>query len=108
MVKTLYQPMIKCICVVCIDLSVDAMDVSGESQIDIDHHMFKQRLDLDGNPINEAPVKEDIGSDKDEKATNVSRILVIDREAREIIRLVASVRLSALSRLNRLTYNLDI
>ncbi len=55
-----------------LDLSVDAMDVSGESQIDIDHHMFKQRLDLDGNPINEAPVKEDVGSDKDEKATNVS------------------------------------
>ena len=53
------------------DLSVDAMDVSGESQIDIDHHMFKQRLDLDGNPINEAPVKEDVGSDTDDKAANV-------------------------------------
>ena len=47
------------------------MDVSGESQIDIDHHMFKQRLDLDGNPINEAPVKEDVGSDTDDKAANV-------------------------------------
>jgi len=27
------------------------MDVSGEHQIGIDHTIFKQRLDLQGNPI---------------------------------------------------------
>ncbi len=34
--------------------------------------------------------------------------MIIDCEAREIMYLVASVRLSPLSRLNRLTYDLDI
>ncbi len=36
-----------------------------------------------------------------------SNIVVIDREAREIMYLVASVHLSDLSRLNGLTYDLD-
>ena len=27
-------------------LSTDAMDVSGENQIDVDHNLFKQRLSL--------------------------------------------------------------
>ena len=37
------------------DLALDAMDVSGESQIDIDAHLLKQRLDLQGKPISETP-----------------------------------------------------
>jgi hypothetical protein len=40
------------------DLSVDAMDVSGEQQIDVDHHLWKQRIDLQGNKIDETPEKE--------------------------------------------------
>lgn len=40
------------------DLSIDAMDVSGEQQIDVDHHLWKQRIDLEGNKIDEAPEKE--------------------------------------------------
>lgn len=32
-------------------LSIDAMDVSGESQIDVISNVFKQRLHLDGTPI---------------------------------------------------------
>lgn len=32
-------------------LSIDAMDVSGESQIDVISNVMKQRLDLSGNPI---------------------------------------------------------
>jgi len=30
---------------------MDAMDVSGESQIDVISNIFKQRLHLDGTPI---------------------------------------------------------
>ena len=41
-------------------MSVDAMDVSGEQQIDVDHDVFKQRLDLDGNVIEATPQKEGI------------------------------------------------
>ena len=32
-------------------LSLDAMDVSGESQIDVISNVFKERLTLDGTPI---------------------------------------------------------
>ena len=34
------------------------MDVSGEQQLDVDHHLFKQRIDLEGNKLNEEPEKE--------------------------------------------------
>lgn len=37
----------------CLDVHVDAMDVAGENQIDIDHDMTKQRLNPDGSPIAE-------------------------------------------------------
>lgn len=37
------------------DLSVDAMDISGEQQIDLETNLLKQRLDSTGNPINETP-----------------------------------------------------
>ena len=40
------------------DLSIDAMDVSGEQQIDVDHNMYKQRLDNKGDPIRDRPIKE--------------------------------------------------
>ena len=33
---------------------MDAMDVAGDNQIDIDHGMWKQRLDPDGSAIGEA------------------------------------------------------
>ena len=41
----------------CDFLGIDAMDVSGEQHIDIEHNIYKRRLDLDGKPI-EDPQKE--------------------------------------------------
>ncbi|ESO99176.1 hypothetical protein LOTGIDRAFT_142052 [Lottia gigantea] len=41
----------------CSYLSIDAMDVSGEQQIDVDHHLFKHRLDKDGAAVSETPEK---------------------------------------------------
>lgn len=40
-------------------ISLDAMDSSGEQHLQIDHNIYKRRLSLEGNPI-EDPVKEDI------------------------------------------------
>ena len=39
-------------------LSTDAMDVSGENQIDVDHNLFKQRLSLSGEKLEDEPEKE--------------------------------------------------
>ncbi len=41
----------------CSYLTVDAMDVSGESQTDIIHNLYKTRLDLNGNVIENDIVK---------------------------------------------------
>ncbi|XP_018330661.1 endoplasmic reticulum-Golgi intermediate compartment protein 3 [Agrilus planipennis] len=43
----------------CSFLSLDAMDSSGEQHLQIQHNIYKRRLDLKGNPIQE-PVKEEI------------------------------------------------
>ncbi|KAJ8975848.1 hypothetical protein NQ317_007453 [Molorchus minor] len=39
--------------------SLDAMDSSGEQHLEIDHNIYKRRLDSEGKPIEE-PKKEDI------------------------------------------------
>ncbi|XP_046746901.1 endoplasmic reticulum-Golgi intermediate compartment protein 3 [Diprion similis] len=50
-------------------LSLDAMDTTGEQHLQIDHNVFKRRLDLDGKPIEE-PQKTDIANTKSpEKST---------------------------------------
>ncbi|XP_059608616.1 endoplasmic reticulum-Golgi intermediate compartment protein 3 [Phlebotomus argentipes] len=47
----------------CDYLSVDAMDTAGEQHLHIEHNVYKQRLDLDGNVITgDKPVKEMITS----------------------------------------------
>lgn len=45
------------------DLSIDAMDVSGEHQLDVLHSVFKQRLGLDGFPIEEVAEQYQIGGE---------------------------------------------
>ncbi|GLG99750.1 Endoplasmic reticulum-Golgi intermediate compartment protein 3 [Gryllus bimaculatus] len=42
-------------------LVLDAMDSSGEQHLQIEHNIYKRRLDLLGNPIEE-PQKEDLGA----------------------------------------------
>jgi len=41
----------------CSYLTIDAMDVSGESQTDIIHNLYKTRLDLNGKAIMNDPIK---------------------------------------------------
>jgi len=46
----------------CDFLGIDAMDVSGEQHIDIEHNIYKRRLDLDGKPIEDAQKDVQIGA----------------------------------------------
>lgn len=43
----------------CAYVSVDAMDISGEHQLDVDHNIFKKRLSSSGIPLAEGPKKHD-------------------------------------------------
>ncbi|XP_070209579.1 endoplasmic reticulum-Golgi intermediate compartment protein 3-like isoform X2 [Littorina saxatilis] len=45
-------------------LSIDAMDVSGEQQIDVDTNLLKQRLDASGEPLSESPQEEKLVTNK--------------------------------------------
>jgi hypothetical protein len=45
----------------CAYLSVDAMDISGEHQLDVSHNIYKKRLGPDGTPLKEAPPIKDSG-----------------------------------------------
>ena len=54
----------------CDFLGLDAMDVSGEQHIDIEHNVFKRKLDLDGKPIDDPQKQAAIGTGV--KTTNSS------------------------------------
>lgn len=45
----------------CAYLSLDAMDVSGQTQIDVSHDVYKKRLDKNGNPISTAVQEKKLG-----------------------------------------------
>ena len=49
------------------DLSIDAMDVSGEHQLDVLHSIYKQRLTPEGQPINEQPEEIKLGAEHEEE-----------------------------------------
>lgn len=47
----------------CAFLSVDAMDISGEHQLDVEANLFKKRLDPKGNPVEEVAEETVIGDE---------------------------------------------
>ncbi|KAK9834138.1 hypothetical protein WJX81_001409 [Elliptochloris bilobata] len=45
-------------------LSLDAMDISGEMHLDVDHDVYKRRLDKDGKIIPDSVTKHEVGPEK--------------------------------------------
>ncbi|XP_071105582.1 endoplasmic reticulum-Golgi intermediate compartment protein 3-like [Haliotis cracherodii] len=62
----------------CAYLSIDAMDVSGEQQIDVDHNLFKQRLDTDGKAVSDKPEKQELGDASKDLVANVTKPKELD------------------------------
>lgn len=56
------------------DLSLDAMDSAGDQHLHIEHNIYKRRVDLSGNPIEEAK-KEEIITSTMKKENVVSAII---------------------------------
>lgn len=62
----------------CLFLTVDAMDMTGEQQIDVSHDIYKERLTADGSPVlSEQPEKEKVGGVKisTENTTTAAEVL---------------------------------
>ncbi|XP_066594196.1 endoplasmic reticulum-Golgi intermediate compartment protein 3 isoform X2 [Prorops nasuta] len=57
-------------------LSIDAMDTTGEQHLQIEHNIFKRRLDLDGRPI-EDPQRTDITDTKAQKVTDKPEVTTV-------------------------------
>ncbi|KAH3710330.1 hypothetical protein DPMN_069807 [Dreissena polymorpha] len=60
----------------CAFLSIDAMDISGENQIDVEHNLYKQRLKLTGEKVEDEPEKhEELGDKSEELVEGVKKEL---------------------------------
>jgi hypothetical protein len=51
----------------CVDLHVDAMDVAGDSQIDIEETLMKKQLHIDGSPLSLEEVKVETNAHRQEQ-----------------------------------------
>ena len=56
----------------CPFLAIDAIDVSGEQQINIQHNIFKRRMGKDGSFLDEAQKQDTIGIDKKQAFMDVA------------------------------------
>ncbi|KAI7843637.1 hypothetical protein COHA_002876 [Chlorella ohadii] len=63
----------------CAWLSVDAMDISGEVQLEVDHDVYKRRLASDGTPLDEG-IKGKVGPSDQPVATQNGRALAEDKQ----------------------------
>ncbi|CAD5112590.1 DgyrCDS1803 [Dimorphilus gyrociliatus] len=62
----------------CDYLSMDAIDVSGEQQLGVDHDIYKERLDSSGAPLNSVPEKEEIGKTVETAETTTTPPPILD------------------------------
>ena len=74
----------------CDYLVLDAMDVSGEQHIDIEHNVFKRKLDLEGKPLDDPQKQAVIGVKKTNATSGDSEKVLcrLDKTQINMIRLI--------------------